>query len=92
MPTPCTTWVIVGLGPRVKQDYAQARQWDEKGATAGDADAMRNLRVFLRPRPRIKQDYTQARQWYEKAAAAGNPDAMSTMGTLYLRGVGVKQD
>ena len=70
-----------GIG--IKQDYAQARQWFEKGTTAGDTDSMYLLGVFYDDGLGIKQDYTQARQWYEKAAAAGNARAMYKLGTLY---------
>jgi hypothetical protein len=50
-------------------DPAQARQWWQRAAHAGDTRSMHNLGVLLED-----SDPAQARQWYERAAQAGDTD------------------
>jgi len=69
-----------GLG--VAQDYQQARQWFEKGAAAGDANAMDNLGVMYQYGQGMTPDYQRARQWYQKAIAAGNENAKQHLQNL----------
>lgn len=38
------------------------------------------------------QDYAEALTWYKKAADQGQADAQMTIGTMYLRGIGVTKD
>ena len=74
------------------QDYAKAREWYEKAAAKGDANAMSNLGVLYDNGQGVAQDYAKAREWYEKAAAKGDANAMNNLGLLYNNGHGVAQD
>ena|SRR5689334_19696702 len=75
-----------GMG--VAQDYAQASQWYQRAADAGNVSAKREL---LRLSPRWvaeakryldAKDYANALPLFQKAAGAGNPDAMDSLGKL----------
>jgi len=76
----------------VTQDYAKAREWYEKAAAKGDANAMGNLGWLYQNGYGVTQDYAKAREWYEKAAAKDNADAMGNLGWLHQNGYGVTQD
>jgi hypothetical protein len=65
----------------VAKDYAQARQWFEKAAAAGDAAGMRDLGGLYANGWGVAPDFAQARQWYERAAAAGDPVAIDILKT-----------
>jgi len=87
-------------GEGVAQDYAQARQWFQKAADAGNAEGMNNLGEMYRgalggPRdnaPARQRDNALARQWFQKAADAGNAWGMYNVGEMYEKGQGVVQD
>ena len=64
------------------QDYAKAREWYEKAADKGDADAMSNLGLLYGNGQGVAQDYAKAREWYEKAADKGDASAMFSLGLL----------
>ena len=76
----------------VPQDYAQAREWYEKGAAAGNGNAMTGLGVLYEHGDGVSEDYAKAREWFEKGAAAGDGGAMNDLGALYMLGRGVPQD
>ena len=81
-----------GLG--VAQDYAKAREWYEKAADKGDANAMASLGLLYHNGQGVAQDYAKAREWYEKAADKGDADAMVNLGLLFQtvrRGAGLRQ-
>ena|ERR1700683_5355769 len=80
------------LGEGVSQDYVKAREFYQKGADAGNAQAMNNLGALYEEGQGVSQDYAMAREWYEKAANAGFPHAMGNLGLLYYKGEGVSQD
>ncbi|MDG4594290.1 MAG: SEL1-like repeat protein [Candidatus Contendobacter sp.] len=84
--------VMYGNGYGVKQDYAQARQWYQKAAEQGNAEAQFNLGVMYANGYGVKQDYAQARQWFQKAADQGLANAQFNLGVMYDEGQGVKQD
>jgi TPR repeat protein len=84
--------VIYYHGQGVAQDYSKAREWYEKAADKGDADAMSNLGVIYYHGQGVAQDYAKAREWFEKAADKGDADAMSNIGMIYQTGLGVTQD
>jgi hypothetical protein len=67
------------FGHGVAQDYGQARQWFEKAAAAGNADAMFNLGFMYEHGQGVALDSIQARQWYVKAAAGGNASAKASL-------------
>ena len=73
-------------GRGVAQDYAQARQWYQKAAEAGNADAMVNLGFLYEKGWGVTQDYAQARWLLQQAAEAGIGDAMVNLGRLYETG------
>jgi len=73
---------LYGNGCGVAQDYAQAREWYQKAADAGNADAMNNLGWLYANGHGVAQDYAQAREWYQKAADAGNRDAKQALERL----------
>ena len=74
------------------QDYVKARQWYEKAATQGHANAQSALGALYSVAKGGPQDYVMAGQWYEKAATQGHAEAQFIIGTLYVRGQGVPQD
>src|ERR1700678_258364 len=79
-------------GQGVSQDYAKAREWYQKAADAGDANAMSSLGVLYEKGQGVAQDHSKAREWYQKAADAGYPSAMNNLGLLYDNGQGLAQD
>ena len=72
------------IGPD-RKDYAKAREWYEKGANAGDSDAMNKLAAIYADGKGVTQDYAKAREWYEKAAAKGNSTAKSRLRKLPIK-------
>ena len=63
-------------------DYEKAMYWYQKGAEAGNADAMNNLAyVYMK-----YGDFEQGMYWYQKSAEAGNIDAMNSLGDMYYWG------
>ena len=67
---------------RFDQDYAQAHQWYQKAAEAGNYHAMEHLGYLYQHGLGVAQDYAQARQWYQKAADAGNAGARQALARL----------
>jgi TPR repeat protein len=76
-----------GTGGVEKNDEL-ARQWLEKGAELGNADAQR----FLGFGYNTEGDHDAALKWYERAAAQGHTSAMYSLGFLYKEGEGVEQN
>jgi TPR repeat protein len=58
-----------GIG--VTEDYAKAREWNEKGAAAGSARAMISLAMSYQNGEGVTQDDAKARELYEKVIAQG---------------------
>jgi TPR repeat protein len=74
------------LGWGVAQDDAKAREWYEKAADKGHADAMHSLgEVYEWGRLGVAQDDAMAAEWYEKAADKGDPVAKSSLEQLRNR-------
>jgi predicted transcriptional regulator len=71
--------VLYDNGEGAAQDYVKAREWYEKAAAEGSADAMCNLGVLYDNGEGVVRDYVKAREWYEKAAAEGSADASRAM-------------
>jgi hypothetical protein len=61
-------------------DLDAARHWWERGADAGNSNAMFNLGVLHEQRE--PPDLDAARHWYERGADAGNGDAMYNLANL----------
>jgi len=81
------------FGKGVPQDYTKAREWYEKAAAQGIAEAQILLGLlYAKGGQGVPQDYAQAAKWYEKAAAQGNANAQIYLGMAYYKGEGVPQD
>jgi TPR repeat protein len=80
------------FGVNASKDSAKAREWYEKAADKGSADAMVSLGVLYANGQGVAQDYAKARAWYQKAVDKGSADAMYNLGNLYDDGHGVAQD
>ena len=83
-------------GHGVAQNYAKAREWWEKAAAQGYADAAYKLgRLYDDAHDKTKagQYYETARQQWEKAANAGDADAQYWLGLRYYDGwMGFRKD
>ena len=71
--------LLYANGQGVTQDYAKAREWFEKAAAEGDADAMNNLGILYHNGQGVPQDDAKAREWYERAAAKGDASAKKAL-------------
>ena len=76
----------------VPRDDAKAREWFEKAASRGDAEALYNLGVMHAKGRSVRQDYAAARALWEKAAAQGHARAQANLGVMHKNGHGVKKD
>ena len=56
-----------------------ARNWYEKAAAQGDADAQYNLGVLYYNGEGVPRDISKAREWFEKAAAQGDESAKAAL-------------
>ena len=56
----------------MRQDYAQARNWYEKAAVQGFAEAQYSLGVLYAKGQGVRQDPIAAKEWYGKACDAGH--------------------
>ncbi len=56
-----------------------AKEWYEKSAAKGDAEAMYNLGILYYN----EGDKEKAKEWYEKSASKGNAKAMNNLGIFY---------
>jgi len=79
--------VVFANGDGVPQDYAEARRWFQKAATAESHAAMNHLGVMHAEGLGVTRDDVQARLWFEKAAAYGNDEAMFNLGNLHRKGL-----
>jgi uncharacterized protein len=81
-------------GQGVAENDAQARQWFEKAAQQGLAEAqfeLANLLLYgLAPAPEGVDPARLAAQWYFEAAAQGHAQAQYSLGILFLTGSGVQ--
>jgi TPR repeat protein len=81
--TPCTIWVgVYQYSWDVAKDNGKAREWYQKAADAGNADAMSNLGDFYYYGWGVAKDYNKAREWYQKAADAGDKNAKQALARL----------
>ncbi|MBR3570725.1 MAG: toll/interleukin-1 receptor domain-containing protein [Oscillibacter sp.] len=76
----------------VQRDYAKARDYYERAAVKGNADALCGLGVLYDNGNGVQRDYAKARDYYERAAVKGNANALFELGVLYYGGNGVQQD
>ena len=62
--------LLYAKGQGVEVDFVQARQWWDKAAAAGNADAMRDLGSLYREGKGVRKDEARAQQLFQQAAAA----------------------
>jgi hypothetical protein len=74
------------------QDYAKAREWYEKAAALGHAEAEFRLGWLHDHGRGVPRDAAAARGWYERAAARGSAGAQFNLAVLYKKGRGVPRD
>lgn len=67
------------LGLGVKRNHQQAKEWFEKSAIQGLADAQYNLAVMYENGEFVQQDYLLAAMWYSLAIEQGNKHAQTRM-------------
>ena len=79
-------------GQGVSRDYYQAREWLEKAADLGHADAMAKLGYLYTDGLTVEQDFNQAFEWFSRAARLGSVDGQYNLGIFYLNGWGTAQD
>jgi TPR repeat protein/tRNA A-37 threonylcarbamoyl transferase component Bud32 len=74
------------------QDYAKAREWYEKAAALGHAEAEFRLGWLHDHGRGTPRDAGAARIWYERAAARGSGNAKYHLGVLFHKGRGVPRN
>ena len=79
-------------GDGVEQDYAQALEWYQKSADAGNAEAMNRLGDCYFHGRGVEADYAQAMEWYQKAADAGNAEAEERLAEYSSQEAETRQD
>ena len=70
------------LGLGTKRDHQEAKEWFEKSAIHGFADAQYNLAVMYENGEYVQQDYTTAAMWYSLAIEQGNQHAKKRMQSI----------
>jgi TPR repeat protein len=75
-------------GDDLKQDYAKAITYYQKGADKQHAGSMRQLGVMFDKGWGVAANPTQASQWYENAAKRGDALAQLIVGRMYATGQG----
>jgi TPR repeat protein len=68
-------WLALWNGLGAPQDYAKAREWFERAAEKGSADAMVNLSSLYADGRDVKQDFVLSIQWAKKAVIAPTANA-----------------
>ena len=66
---------MYGQGQGGAQDYSKAREWYEKAAKQGNADAQFNLGFLYDEGQGVEQSDSDAMRWYGRAAAQGHEQA-----------------
>ena len=71
------------FGRGVAQNYQKAKEWFEKSAAQGNADAQLYLGAMYYSGEGVAQNYQKAKEWFEKSAAQGNADAQNNLRDLF---------
>ena len=74
------------------EDYVQAKEYFEKAAKEGVAEAYCDLGNLYFDGNGVAQDYKQAFEMYLKGAKTGDPDCMDNLGMCYFWGHGTETD
>ena len=69
-------------GYGVAKDSAKAKEWWEKAAMQGNADAQFRLGYLYATGEDTAKDLAKAREWLEKSAAQKNQNAIDTLNML----------
>jgi uncharacterized protein len=83
----CGATGVSSVPGEVRQDYAEAFRWFQKGAVANDSDAQTNLGYRYDQGFGCERNLPLDLSWYRKAAEAGNPLGQNNLADMYLRGV-----
>jgi TPR repeat protein len=92
---------ILGMNYRdarsVERDHQESFKWFLRAAKQGDVDSQVSVAQMFEDGDSVPQDYVQAVNWYKKAAEhvpdrGGAGAARSSLGFLYMEGLGVRQD
>src|SRR4051794_22015119 len=75
-------------GVRVPQDAKQAANWLTRAAKHGQPVAENNLGLLCYQ----ARDFDAAFKWFKASSSTGHVPALFNLGTMYFKGVGVKQD
>lgn len=75
-----------------RPDFAVAREWFEKAATAGSAVAMRELGRIYFDGNGVPVDKSRAFEWIERAAREGDALAQNRLGWMLRQGDGIERD
>ena len=69
-----------------------AKDWFQKAADQGHADAQNNLGIMYYEGEGVSRDFVKAAHWFRQSAEQGNADAQYNLGTMYEDGEGVPVD
>jgi hypothetical protein len=82
-----------GVGRENKDlDPFLGAKWYEKGAKAGDPQAMREYGELLVEGKYVSRNFRAAQDWFNKAIDAGDTGAIVDLGMMYEKGEGVPLD
>lgn len=70
------------------RDFAQAKQWYEKGADLGNLDALSGLATLYERGQGVSPDPVHAVVLYKRAAEGGDSRGMNNLGLAYFAGIG----
>lgn len=79
-------------GEGTSQNYLKAKEYYQKAANQGDADALVNLGVMYDRGYGVPKDFKKARGYFEKAMNKGSGLAKIKLGLMYLLGEDVTKD
>ena len=75
------------------QDYSKAKEWWEKAAEQGNADAMAALATLYESGKGVPQDNDKASEWLKKASDAGKGQSSIQLANAYQKGeLGLTKD
>ena len=71
-------------GEGVKQDFARAWVWFQRGADTGDGNSYNGLGLMMRDGLGVKQDVSQAVTFFEAASKARSADGSANLAKIYI--------
>jgi TPR repeat protein len=80
------------LEEQVHQDYAKAREWYERAASAGFAASQVNLAHLYKDGKGVSRDYRKALGLYQSAADQQYSMAYTPLGRMYFEGLGASRN